>query len=132
MATHGEALTLAGQVETASALDGALARSVQDCLRAVFPAQAQAGQIPDGIAGSSDLIEALVTAALPGWHFSIHGRARAHGPWTCTLRRSGADDADEVLGSGEAPHLSQALLAALLRVAAYRQAGPFPSGPARV
>lgn len=115
-----EVLALAKRVEAAEALDGALAGAVEAALRATFPDQAAAGQIPDGLARSSDLLEALVLAALPGWYFSIHGRARAHGPWTCTLRRSDVDDDDEILGTGEACRLSLAMVAAILRVAAYR------------
>lgn len=115
-----EALALAGQIEAAAGLDGAMAATVEAALRASFPDQAAAGQIPEGIARSSDLMVALVMAALPGWYFSIHGRARPHGPWTCTLRRSDVDDDDEILGTGEAQNLSQAILAAVLRIAAYR------------
>lgn len=111
---------LAAQVEAAEALDGALVETVGAVLRACFPVQAAAGLVPDGIARSSDQLEALVLAALPGWYFSIHGRARPHGPWTCTLRRSDVDDDDERLGSGQGRRLAQAVLAALLRVAALR------------
>lgn len=114
------ALGLAEQVEAAEALDTALAESVEAVLRACFPVQAAAGLVPDGAARSSDLLEALVLAALPGWYYSIHGRARPHGPWTCTLRRSDVDDDDEVLGSGQGQRLAQAVLVALLRVAALR------------
>ncbi len=113
-----ELLDLADKVEAAPDLDGDLAAGAVRGLRTAFPEQAKAGLIPDGIPGSSDLLEALVLSALPGWHFSIHGRARPAGPWTCSLRRSDVGDDDEVLGTGEARRLSLAILASILRVAA--------------
>ncbi len=113
-----ELLDLADRLEAAPDLDGDLAEAAVRGLREAFPGQARAGLIPDGISGSSDLLEALVLSALPGWHFSIHGRARPAGPWTCSLRRSDVGDDDEVLGTGEARCLSRAILAAVLRVAA--------------
>jgi hypothetical protein len=112
---------LAEKVESTDGIDAVTASAVVNSLRAVFPAEAAAGHIPDAIATSSDAVVALVVAALPGWHFSIHGRARpAIGPWTCSLRQSDVLDDDEVIGTGEAPSLCQALLAAVVRVAALR------------
>ena len=109
---------LARRVEAASNADLDLPATVASALRASFPAAASAGQIPDDIATSTDAILAQVIATLPGWHFSIHGRARASGEWRCTLRRSDVRDDDEAIGVGEAHTLNLAILAAVLRVAA--------------
>ena len=90
-------------------------------LRAAFPVEAAAGRLPDDMAISSDGIVELVIGALPGWHFNIHGRARhSPGSWSCSLRRSDLLDDDEILGTGEARSLHQAVLAAVIRVAAWR------------
>ena len=116
-----ELLELAERVEAATAPDSALAAQVMHGLRAALPQEAAAGHLPDGLAQSTDAMLALVNSALPGWHFSIHGRARpAPGSWTCSLRRSDVLDDDEVLGTAKAASLSQAVLAAVLRVAAWR------------
>ena len=114
-------LELARRIEAAPVMTADLANAALHALRASFPGEAAAGQVPDTAVYATDAIIALVVAALPGWHFSIHGRARPGvGPWSCTLRRSDVLDDDEILGTGEAPALSQALLVAVLRVAALR------------
>ena len=109
---------LAKRVEATSYADAGLTTEVAEALRGSFPVAAAAGQVPDDIAASTDAIVALVIAALPGWHFSIHGRARPSGAWRCSLRRSDVRDDDEMLGVGEAQTLALATLAAVLRVAA--------------
>jgi ribonucleotide monophosphatase NagD (HAD superfamily) len=110
---------LANRVEAATDTDSDLAANAASALRASFSSTSSASQIPDDIATSSDAIVALVNAALPGWHFSIHGRARTDkDAWRCTLRRSDVRDDDEMIGVGEAHSLNRAILAALLRVAA--------------
>ncbi len=108
--------SLAKRVEATSYADPGLTAEVAEALRGSFPAAA--GQIPDDIAASTDAIVELVIAALPGWHFSVHGRARPSGAWRCSLRRSDVRDDDEMLGVGEAQTLALATLAAVLRVAA--------------
>ena len=110
---------LAGTVEAADHLNVPLSARAVAGLRSAFPAEAAAGLIPDGPL-STDALLALVMAALPGWHYSAHGRARKAGAWSCSLRRSDVLDDDEILGTGEADSLMQALLAAMLRVAALR------------
>lgn len=117
--SQSEIEELAGRVEAASSADPDLAATVARTLRASFPAAALAGQIPDDIATSADAIVALAIAALPGWHFSIHGRARSvAGAWSCTLRRSDVRDDDETIGVAEAHTLNLVILAAVLRIAA--------------
>ena len=116
-----ELLELASKIEAATSLDMDLTASVVRGLRVAFPTEAAAGHIPDGMDLSSDAIIELVILALSGWHFNIHGRAR-HSPasWNCSLRRSDVLDDDEILGTGEARSLHQAVLAAVIRVAAWR------------
>lgn len=56
--------------------------------------------------------------AYPNWVFSIHGRANdKDGHWRCTLRESDTFDKDLIIGSGRSPVLSQAILAAVMRLA---------------
>ena len=110
---------LAKRVEAVSSADLNLSASVAGALREWFPNATSAGPIPDDIATSTDAIVAQVIAALPGWHFSIHGRARTtSGAWRCTLRRSDVRDDDEAIAVGEARSLNLAVLAAVLRAAA--------------
>lgn len=116
-----ELLELASRVEAAGSLDMELTADALRGLRAAFPGEVVAGRLPDGMAISSDGIVELVIGALPGWHFNIHGRARhSPGSWSCSLRRSDVLDDDEILGTGEARSLHQAVLAAVIRVAAWR------------
>jgi hypothetical protein len=116
-----ELLELASKIEGASSLDLDLTAAVLRGLRAAFPTEAAAGHLPDGMAISSDGIIEMVIGVMPGWHFNIHGRARhSPGSWSCSLRRSDVLDDDEILGTGEARSLHQAVLAAVIRVAAWR------------
>ncbi len=110
---------LASRVEASSNADFDLSANVAGASRASFPTAASAGHIQDDIATSTDAIVAQVIAALPGWHFSIRGRARTDtGAWRCTLRRSDVRDDDETIGVSEAHSRSLATPAAGLRVAA--------------
>jgi hypothetical protein len=116
-----EFLELASKIEAAGALDLDLRASALRGLRAALPTEAAAGHLPDDLDLSSDAVVEVVIHALPGWHFNIHGRARhSPGSWSCSLRRSDVLDDDEILGTGEARSLHQAVLAAVLRVAAWR------------
>lgn len=118
---HTELEELARRVETADAIDIELNDAIMKALHASFPNAAAAILISEGILASTDAIVALVTLALPGWHFSISGWALSDvGPWHCLLRRSDVLDDDEVLGIGEAHRLNLAVLAALIRVATRR------------
>jgi hypothetical protein len=56
--------------------------------------------------------------AYPNWSVAVHGRANDRdGHWRCTVREGEVSDNDRVIGSGRSPVLSQAVLAALLRLA---------------
>jgi hypothetical protein len=117
---HERLLELAKKVEAAAEMTAALAADATLGLRTGFPDAATAGLIHEDAVRSTDELLTLVKEALPGWHYSMHGRARAAGAWTCSLRRSDVLDDDEILGIGEADSLPQALLAAVLRIAARR------------
>lgn len=55
--------------------------------------------------------------AYPNWAVHIHGRANdQNGHWRCTIRENDTRDNDLALGVGRSPVLSQAILAALLRL----------------
>ena len=57
--------------------------------------------------------------AYPNWAVNIHGQANDRdGHWRCTLRENDSRDDDAVIGAGRSPILSQAILAALLRLSA--------------
>jgi hypothetical protein len=112
---------LARRLEAANVVGLDLREAVVKALRESFPDAAAAGLVADDIAASTDAIVTMVVVALPGWHFSIHGRARRDpGSWRCSLRRSDVLDDDEIVGLGEARHLNLAVLAAVVRVAAGR------------
>ncbi len=114
-----ELLGLAILVEDAPEPDDALAARAAQGLAEAFPAAAAAGLVSPAAMRSTDALLALVSTALPGWHYSIRGRARPAGSWALSLRRSDVLDDDEILGTGEADRLPSALLAALLRIAAW-------------
>ena len=60
----------------------------------------------------------IADLAFPNWSVNIHGRANEKdGNWRCSLRESDARDNDAVIGIGGSPVLSQAILAATMRLA---------------
>ncbi|MGB6229855.1 MAG: hypothetical protein WBF53_06985 [Litorimonas sp.] len=74
---------------------------------------------------TTDGVMHVADEAYPNWSVNIHGRANeTDGHWRCTLRRSDSRDNDSVIGSGRAPVLSQAILAAVLRLAAHHRTHP--------
>jgi hypothetical protein len=80
--------------------------------------------IPEGRAGDEDLSTTdgaihIVDRAYPNWNVHVHGRANDRdGHWRCTLRENDVRDNDDLIGMGRSPVLSQAVLAALLRLTA--------------
>ena len=64
----------------------------------------------------------VADVAYPNWVVNIHGRANEkNGNWRCTLRESDVRDSDTFIGTGNSPVLAQAILAAVLRLAATRK-----------
>ena len=56
--------------------------------------------------------------AFPNWSIQIKGRTNdRNGNWQCTIRESDQRDSSALIGIGRSPVLSQAVLAAVLRLA---------------
>lgn len=65
----------------------------------------------------TDGVMLLADRAFPDWTVRVHGRANDRdGHWHCTLREGDVRDNDRVIGAGRSPVLSQAILAAVLRL----------------
>jgi hypothetical protein len=83
--------------------------------------------LPDDVAAKSNLPlllnstdDAMLIAdhAFPNWNIHIRGRTNdKNGHWRCTLRQSDSRDNDAHIGMGKSPILSQAILAAVMRLA---------------
>lgn len=83
--------------------------------------------LPDDVAVGSNLAQRLNASddailiadhAFPNWNVHIRGRANdKDGHWQCTLRENDTSDSDAYIGIGRSPVLSQAILAALMRLA---------------
>ncbi|MEL6837786.1 MAG: hypothetical protein AAFP85_00755 [Pseudomonadota bacterium] len=72
--------------------------------------------------GTSDHAMLVADDAFPNWSVHIRGRANDRdGHWHCTLRESDSRDSDAAIGTGRAPVLGQAILAAVLRLAMTQQ-----------
>lgn len=70
--------------------------------------------------GSADAALYIADVAFPNWAVHIRGRANdKDGHWRCTIREDDTRDDDAVLGAGRSPVLGQAILAAILRLAAH-------------
>ena len=68
--------------------------------------------------GTTDTAMHIADQAFPNWAVHIHGRANdKDGHWRCTLRETDGRDNDAAIGSGRSPVLSQAILAATMRLA---------------
>jgi hypothetical protein len=96
---------------TLADLDG-----VAHALAYLVPKLAGKGLAAQAIA-TTDGVMQLVDDIYPNWTVHVHGRANDRdGHWRCTLRENDSRDDDAVIGTGRAPVLSQAVLAALLTV----------------
>ena len=83
--------------------------------------------LPDDAAEGAHLAErlnatddAILVAdhAFPNWNVHIRGRTNdKDGHWRCTLRETDSSDSDAYIGTGKSPVLSQAVLAAVMRLA---------------
>ncbi|MEH6738556.1 MAG: hypothetical protein V7695_08425 [Sulfitobacter sp.] len=82
--------------------------------------------LPDDVAVGADLAQRLNSTddamliadhAFPNWYVHIRGRTNdKDGHWTCTLREKDGRDSDAYIGTGISPILSQAILAAVMRL----------------
>lgn len=92
--------------------------AVVHALAFLLPEATQKGINATGIAATDGAME-VADQAYPNWAVHIRGRANDRdGHWRCTLRENDNRDNDAAIGSGRSPVLSQAILAAVLRLAA--------------
>ncbi len=116
-----EAKALLDRIERAPAVDIDLAIA---SLRALSDLVDKAHDVGPSVVDATDRALALVTAMLPGWAVTLEGAALEHGGrWTCTLRRSGARDDEEVIGIGRAASPPLSIVAAILKVQMIRSRG---------
>jgi hypothetical protein len=119
-----ELQALADRIEAASAPDLAISIATLRGLATALPEGEAGPEIRAGLVDSTEAVLALVARVLPGWAVRLEGTALApNGRWTCTLRRSGSRDDEEVIGIGRAPTPPLAMIAALIRVLIIRKRG---------
>ncbi len=103
------------RVEAAEDVDEDLLRDAAEEMRKIFP---RAPMHPERLSDSTEAVLRLVDHCLPGWTVTLRGTAtEPDGHWHCSLRSSGSDDDDAVIGHGNAPTVSAALLRALVATA---------------
>lgn len=108
---------LINQLETRSDLTVAELDAVIGALDFLLPGTPSQNAAPPQRIGTTDGAMLIADEAYPNWTVNIHGRANDRdGHWHCTLRESDARDNDAAIGSGRAPVLAQAILAATLRL----------------
>ena len=109
---------LIGDLEDRTDMSDAEFEGVIHALEFLLPGSATTGLVPHGVRTTDGAMH-IADAAYPNWAVNIHGRANDRdGHWRCTLREDDRRDNDAVLGFGRSPILAQAVLAALLRLAA--------------
>jgi hypothetical protein len=110
--------TIAEQLETASApLSDDLASRVIEVLHKARP---EIAVTASGLRSVEGLLH-LADSVVPGWSIGLHGKAlEPDGHWRCTLRETMSSDSDAYIGYGKAQSLNSAILAAIVRVAAYQ------------
>lgn len=119
-----ELQALADRIEAASTPDLGISLATLKGLVAALPQGEAAPVVRAGLVDSTEAVLGLVTGVLPGWAVRLEGTAIApNGRWTCTLRRSGSRDDEEVIGIGRAPTPPLAMIAALIRVLIIRSRG---------
>jgi hypothetical protein len=92
--------------------------------RPALPQGEAAPVVRAGLVESTEAVLGHITGVLPGWAVRLEGTAIGpNGRWTCTLRRSGSRDDEEVIGIGRAPTPPLAMIAALIRVLIIRSGG---------
>lgn len=114
--------SLAAEIEAAESLSPEQATWAVELLQPHLP-ERSGERIERTAFNDTDAVIHLVGRMLPDWTIILQGIARQpNGHWNCHLRQSEDRDNDEVIGSGKGPMLRFSLLAALLRVLAYRVA----------
>jgi hypothetical protein len=106
---------LLDRASAARTLDAGLLHDVANALRPIFP---KAPNLPEALSDPTEAVLHLIDRCLPTWTISLTGKAiEPDGHWRCYLRETTGRDDDAVIGHGQAPVVTLALLQALLRVA---------------
>ena len=116
--SKSEIEALQNRVEAASALDSELLSQTATVIRRAFP---KAPASLEATLASVEQVLHLVDTVLPTWTIQLTGKAmEPDGHWRCSLRESRGSDEDEMIGLGSGAAVGQALIAALLHVAAQK------------
>jgi|GEM_PF-1928073 len=122
---------LAARAEATAGSDEALFAAVAAVFGPALAASGDRRAVTARDLNSTDVVLHVIAHVLPGWSIRLHGRAfDPDGHWRCSLLPSEARDEAEVIGIAHGPDLSNVLMAALLRVLAYRAGHAGQSGPA--
>lgn len=109
---------LLGELEKRTDLTVADFDGVVHALAFLLPKAVQSDQQLAERIGTADTAMHIADQAFPNWNVHIQGRANdKDGHWRCTLREHDGLDDDVAIGSGRSPVLSQAILAATMRLA---------------
>lgn len=121
---HEELTELATALEKGDASTPQVAAQVLQALREMRTDAEQTPQLDEAALSSTDAAISVASRLLPGWEIRLQGLAvEDEGRWVCSLRQGTARDDDEVIGIGKARSAGQAVLSALLMVAARRKRG---------
>lgn len=109
---------LIDELETRTDLTVADFDGVVRALAFLLPEAAGSDQQLTERIGTADTAMHIADQAFPNWSVHIQGQANdKDGHWRCTLREHEGLDDDVTIGSGRSPVLSQAILAATMRLA---------------
>jgi hypothetical protein len=109
---------LADRVASSRTLVDAVAH---DVAAAIVPHLGPGETLTAQALASTDHVLHLVDRASPGWSIQLRGVAlEPDGHWHCSIRPSEVRDEAEMMGIAKGPDLSNTVLAALLRLLAYR------------
>lgn len=112
---------LAEKIEAATALEQSLADTAATVIDTFLQDARKGETVRASDLQSTDSVIHLIDEAAPGWSIRLKGRAfEPNGHWRCSLRSTEARDDDEFIGHAKGPDLSNTLLAAFLRIFAYR------------
>lgn len=110
--------TVIDELETEHDLTVAGFENVVQAMHYILPDDVAAGSNLALMLNSTDDAMLIADHAFPNWNVHIRGRANdKDGHWHCTLRQSDSRDNDAHIGIGKSPVLSQAILAAVMRLA---------------
>lgn len=108
-------------LETRADMTDAEFEGVIHALEYLLPVEVTKGLNPHRVR-TTDGAMIVADDAYPNWAVHIHGRANDRdGHWHCSLREGGSRDNDAYIGSGRAPVLAQAILAAVLKLSMQRK-----------